>query len=44
MKQKLFLFGIKILLILPVSVQGTESIEGRWIPSTFGNTRLEGVV
>ena len=43
MKQKLFLFGIKILLIFPVSVQGTESIEGRWIPSTFGHTMYEFV-
>ena len=43
MKQRYFFNTILILSILSVYVQGTESIEGRWIPSTFGNTMYEFV-
>ena len=43
MKQKYFFNVTLFLSILSVSAQGTESIEGRWIPSTFGNTMYEFV-
>ena len=43
MKQRYFFNTILFLSILSVSAQGTESIEGRWIPSTFGNTMYEFV-
>ena len=43
MKQRYFFNTILFLSILSVSVKGTESIEGRWIPSTFGNTMYEFV-
>ena len=43
MKQRYFFNVILFLSILSVSVQGTESIEGRWIPNTFGNTMYEFV-
>ena len=43
MKQRYFFNTILFLSIFSVSVQGTESIEGRWIPSTFGNTMYEFV-
>ena len=43
MKQRYF-FNVTLLLsIFSVYVQGTESIEGRWIPNTFGNTMYEFV-
>ena len=43
MKQIYFFNVTLILSILSVYAQGTESIEGRWIPSTFGNTMYEFV-
>ena len=43
MKQRFFFNVILFLSILPISVQGTESIDGRWIPSVFGNTMYEFV-
>ena len=43
MKQRYF-FNVTLLLsIFSVFAQGTESIEGRWIPNTFGNTMYEFV-
>ena len=43
MKQ-IYFFNVTLFLsILSVYAQGTESIEGRWIPSTFGNTMYEFV-
>ena len=43
MKQRYFFNTILFLSILSVSVKGTESIEGRWIPSVLGNTMYEFV-
>ena len=43
MKQKYFFNVTLFLSILSVSAQGTESIEGRWIPSFLGNTMYEFV-
>ena len=43
MKQRYFFNVTLFLSILSVSLQATESIEGRWIPSTFGNTMYEFV-
>ena len=43
MKKRFFFNVILFSSILPISVQGTESIEGRWIPSVFGNTMYEFV-
>ena len=43
MKQRYFFNVTLFLSIFSVYVQGTESIEGRWIPSTFSNTMYEFV-
>ena len=43
MKQRYFFNVTLFLSIFSVHVQGTESIEGRWIPSTFSNTMYEFV-
>ena len=43
MKQRYFFNVTLFLSIFSVYVQGTEYIEGRWIPSTFSNTMYEFV-